>query len=110
MAEAINKYGDSTSPAHAPVALAFGILEDTSLFHWMETDGVGEPRIGLGEVDKTDRTKGWRAKMFGQAMRCISSGGATAAEHVHGGFDWDSLGNATVVDVMHGHFRCLSRC
>ena len=96
--EAMERWGDSEDPTKAGFPLAFDLKEE-NLFQWFESDGAGEARAENGEVDKFDRTKGWRARRFGNAMKFMMSHGVSASRHVHGGFDWESLGKATVVDV-----------
>lgn len=98
--EAMEKYGDSQDPVEAGIPLAFN-LEGENLFQFFENDGVGEAKASDGKIDKFDRTKGWRARRFGNAMKFMMSHGVSAAQRVHGGFDWESLGEATVVDVSY---------
>jgi hypothetical protein len=93
-----DRYGNSTSPAETAVALANFEGTATGLFDWFENDGVGELKTGDGKIDKSDRTKGWRARRFGNCLKFLTSGGGYASSHIHG-FDWDALGEATVVDV-----------
>lgn len=59
---------------------------------------MGEPELSAGKFDKFDRTKGWRARRFGHCMKFLTSGGGYSSAHVNA-FDWDALGDATVVDV-----------
>jgi 6-hydroxytryprostatin B O-methyltransferase len=96
--EAMERWGDSEDPAETGFALAFD-LKGENLFQWFDNDGAGEARGLHGEVDKSDRTKGWRARRFGDAMKFWMSQGVASSKHVHGGFDWESLGKATVIDV-----------
>ena len=96
--EAMKQWGDSEDPTEAGFPLAFN-LKGENLFQFFESDGVGEASAVNGKVDKFDRTKGWRARRFGNAMKFMMSHGVSASKHVHGGFDWESLGEATVVDV-----------
>jgi hypothetical protein len=74
-------------------------VKGEQFFQLLENDGASEPKASEGEVDKTDRTKGWRARRFGEAMKFMTTFGVSSAKHIHGGFDWDALGKATVVDV-----------
>lgn len=55
-------------------------LKGESLFEWIENDGVGEPIVVPegGMLDKSDRTKGWRARMFGNCMRMMSKNPASS--------------------------------
>jgi hypothetical protein len=89
LVESTDKYGDSQDPGQAAICLAFGLKDGENCFTLFDNDGEGE-------------MKGWRARRFGDAMRCLNSGGAHSAKHVHGGFDWKSLGKGTVVDVCLG--------
>lgn len=52
-----------------------------------------------GKLDKTDRTKGWRSRMFANCMKMMSNIPAFSMTNIHRAFDWDSLGKAKVVDV-----------
>lgn len=92
------KFGDSTSPAEAAVSLAHFADTKTNFFGWFNNDGVGEPKDSDGKIDKFDRSKGWRARRFGNVMKFFTSGSGYASSHVHD-FDWEVLGHATVVDV-----------
>lgn len=94
--EAMDRWGDSEDPAQAGIPLAFD-LNGQNVFYWAETDGIGE--YVEGGNPRNDRAMGWRARRFGAAMKHLMSGGPHASAHIHGGFDWDSLGKATVVDV-----------
>lgn len=96
--EQTDRFGDGTNPAEAAVALAHFEGKYASPFDWLENDGVGEPKLLGGKLDKSDRTKGWRARRFGNTMKYLTSGGGHSSSHVHG-FDWDALGEASVVDV-----------
>lgn len=98
--EAIARFGDSEVPEQAGAALAFP-FQGGNFFGWMERDGVGEPseEILAGKIVKGDRTRGYRSRRFGGAMQSLMSTGVHAAKHVNFGFDWASLGRATVVDV-----------
>jgi 6-hydroxytryprostatin B O-methyltransferase len=96
--EQTDRFGDGTSPAEAAVALAHFESKYTDLFGWMENDGAGELKISDEKIDKSDRTKGWRARRFGNTMKYLTSGGGYSSSHVHG-FGWDALGEASVVDV-----------
>jgi 6-hydroxytryprostatin B O-methyltransferase len=89
LVESMDKYGDSQDPGQAAICLAFGLKEGGNCFTLFEEDGEGD-------------MKGWRARRFGEAMRSLTSGGMYSTKHVHGGFDWQSLGNGTVVDVCLG--------
>ena len=93
-----DRTGERTSPAEAAVALALFEGKNADVFDFFENDGVGEPKIGNGTIDKSDRSKGWRARRFGNAMKFPTSGGGYSSSHVHG-YNWDALGEATVVDV-----------
>jgi hypothetical protein len=96
--EQTDRFGDGTSPAEAALALAHFEGKYANPFDWFENDGVGEPKMLGGKLDKSDRTKGWRARRFGNTMKYLTSGGGHSSSHVHG-FDWDALGEASVVDV-----------
>ena len=89
LVESMDKYGDSEDPGQAAICLAFGLKEGENCFTLLENDGEGD-------------MKGWRARRFGEAMRSMTAGAMHSAKHVHGGFDWQSLGKGTVVDVYLG--------
>ncbi len=84
--EAIRRFPDSTDPTQAAImmALAPDKVGTMSFFNWAAQEGEGEKR-------------GWRVRRFAQAMACMSTRGF--GSHINDGFDWDSLGEATVVDV-----------
>ena len=87
--EAMEKWGDSPEPAESGFGLAFGLTTEKgrdSVFDFIGQDGEGE-------------NKGWRMKRVGAAMESMKGTGAHDVGHIHAGFDWDSLGKATVVDV-----------
>jgi hypothetical protein len=85
-AEAIEKWGESPEPSEAAIMIAFGLRgKHKTFWEFMETDGEGEK-------------KGWRARRFGEAMRSLSTE-SSVATFVHAVFDWESLGEAIVVDV-----------
>ncbi|KAF2501388.1 putative O-methyltransferase [Lophium mytilinum] len=86
--DALRKYTDSQEPAHCGVAVNFypDAPSDTTLFNWFEAAREGEET-------------GWRARRFGEAMASFSETGSADIAHVNAGFDWDSLGEATVVDI-----------
>ena len=84
--EAIDKWGDTEDPSKAALCLAFGLPEGNTAFDFLQNDGEGEKQ-------------GWRAKRFGLAMSAMSKTGAFSSAHLHTGFDWPSLDEATVVDV-----------
>jgi hypothetical protein len=82
--ENIKKYGDGDGePGRSPAATAFfpGQEKEKTVFEWME------------EGD------GWRMKRFGEAMKYASTNRVLHDSRVNQGFDWEALGEATVVDV-----------
>jgi hypothetical protein len=89
-AEAIDKWGNTENPSHTALCLAFELKTGSTFFDFLQNDGVEEK-------------KGWRAKRFGLAMTSMSKIGAFSSKHMHKGFDWASLGKATVVDVCISH-------
>jgi 6-hydroxytryprostatin B O-methyltransferase len=92
MPEAVEKWGESQNPTEVPLALAFNLEEGTSLFDWFKNDGEGEK-------------KGWRARRFAACMAAMDGGGHDL-KYVADGFDWESLGKATVVDVSGISSQC----
>jgi hypothetical protein len=102
--QAIDKWGDSEHPGQTGFNLTFGLSEDYTCFSFFENDGTavnGDAKnedLEVGKIDKSDRTKGWRSRRFGNAMKAIMGGGSHASHHALQGFDWDGLGKATVVD------------
>lgn len=44
---------------------------------------------------------------YGRYMALITSGGPHDVNHVSEGYEWESLGDATVVDVCCRHFYCV---
>jgi hypothetical protein len=84
--KALDKWGDTEDPSKAALCLATELPEGGTFFEFLQNDNEG------GE-------KGWRAKRFGLAMTAMSKTGAFSSTHIHTGFDWASLGEATMVDV-----------
>lgn len=89
-AEALDKWGDTEDPSKTAFCLATQLPEGSTVFDFLQSDGEGEK-------------KGWRAKRFGLAMAAISKTGSFSSKHLHAGFDWSSLGEATLVDVCIPH-------
>ena len=85
-AEALDKWGETQDPSHSAFHLAFQLPEGSSVFDFLQNDGEAEE-------------KGWRAKRFGTAMTAMSKSGTFSSSHLRNGFDWASLGEATMVDV-----------
>lgn len=86
MAEALRLYGDGEEPGESGFNIAFGLPKDKSFFDFIAEDGAGDK-------------KGWRMRRFAQTMQSWSSGSSHGTHHIHRGFDWKSLGDATIVDV-----------
>lgn len=87
--EAIEKYFVGRSEAseetsHAPFSLAFPDMTVWSL---------------LANDEAPGKPKGYRATRFAEAMQAISKSTSVATEEAVNAFDWDSLGESTVVDV-----------
>lgn len=87
--EALRKYADSQEPGEVATALAFkgNWTANKTFFEW------------AGESEREGEAKGWRVRRFGQAMASMANSGSAKIDHINAGFDWDSLGEATVVDV-----------
>lgn len=83
--EALEKYGDSSDPKETGFHDAYG----KTVFQLFDED-VG-PKKG--------QEKGWRAKRFGTVMKVMNTSGAHSQHFIHEAFDWDALGEATMVDV-----------
>src|SRR5213078_3370011 len=88
LADALRLYGDSEEPGETAFSIAFGLPKEKSFWEFLATDGEGDKR-------------GWRMQRFAKAMQFISSGSSYGVERIHGGFDWKSLEEATIVDVRH---------
>jgi hypothetical protein len=89
MVETIRKFGDGDGhPGTSALATRFypDKGKEATAFEWIEKDGEGDE-------------KGWRMRRFGQAMNYAASDPSWDIIHINYGFDWDSLGNAIVVDV-----------
>lgn len=84
--EAIDKWGETEDPSNAALCLAMDLPEGNTIFEFLQSDGEGEKN-------------GWRAKRFSLAMAAMSKTGSFSSKHIHDGFDWASLGEATLVDV-----------
>ncbi|KIY00481.1 uncharacterized protein Z520_04166 [Fonsecaea multimorphosa CBS 102226] len=85
LADAVEKYGDSQDPTATAFNMAWNLEEGKGLFDWLENDGHGSE-------------KGWRARLFAQAMQAMDGGGHDRKYTIQG-FNWEGLGEATVVDV-----------
>lgn len=87
--EALRRYANSQEPGEVATALAFkgNWTADKTLFEW------------AGESEREGEAKGWRVRRFGQAMESMANSGPAKIDHINAGFDWDSLGEATVVDI-----------
>lgn len=87
--DALDKWGASEEPARSGYGVAMGLNPDDDkdcVFRFALEDGEGE-------------NKGFRMRRMGQAMESVKGTGPYRVEHVQRGFDWASLGNATVVDL-----------
>ena len=87
--EAMQKYGASEEPAKSGYGVAMGLNPNDDkdcVFRFVQEDGEGE-------------AKGFRLKRIGEAMECMKGYGPYHVRHVQRGFDWASLGTATIVDV-----------
>jgi 6-hydroxytryprostatin B O-methyltransferase len=87
MSEALQQYGDSEEPGEAALSLAFGIDPKGSYWRFLEEDGKGN-------------RKGYRMERFSQAVAIASQSPGLHMTHVNHGFDWATLRDATVVDVL----------
>ena len=67
----------------SPVDMA--MAHAVPVFDWFKNEGEGE-------------RKGWRARQFAASMEAMDGGGHDRKFTVDG-FDWEGLGEATVVDV-----------
>ncbi|OQU97665.1 hypothetical protein CLAIMM_03560 [Cladophialophora immunda] len=85
LADAVEKYGDSQDPAETAFNMAWNLDRGKGLFDWLENDGEGSE-------------KGWRARLFAQAMQAMDGGGHDRRYTLQG-FNWEGLGEATVIDV-----------
>lgn len=86
---ALEEWGATDQPAESGFGIAFGLdAKDgkDSVFRFVAEDGEGDK-------------KGFRMKRIGNAMEGMKGDGAYNVGHVHKGFDWSALGEATVVDV-----------
>jgi 6-hydroxytryprostatin B O-methyltransferase len=83
--DAIERYGDSQDPTEVALSIAWNLEKGKGLFDWFKNDGEGP-------------NKGWRARQFAQSMAAMDGGGHDI-RYTTEGFDWGSLGEATVVDV-----------
>jgi hypothetical protein len=107
--EVLHTVGETPESAECPL---MQMLDPTApkhrnFFDFAAVDGEGEK-------------KGWRMARFGGAMAHISSSGGADFEPLMAAFDWDALGEATVVDVggaaghdsiklaaAHPNLRCI---
>jgi hypothetical protein len=88
LVDTLKWYGESTEPFES--ATAYTHFRDSkevkTFFEWCDVDGEGE-------------RKGWRSKRFGEAMAYITGDPASNIKSIHTSYDWDGLGEATIVDV-----------
>ncbi|KAH8885611.1 O-methyltransferase [Thozetella sp. PMI_491] len=63
----------------------------------------------LENYERPGQPKGFRAKQFAEAMQALGDNSALAVEPVLAQFDWESLGNGTVVDIggSAGHISAV---
>ncbi|KAI9839066.1 MAG: hypothetical protein M1838_004401 [Thelocarpon superellum] len=80
MIETFDKYKTSIAPEESPVAVAFG----QSFFDLIKQDYVVATRVG-------------------DSMAWLAAGAAYDASHTVAAFDWEKLGDGTVVDVGGSH-------
>ena len=85
LADAIEKFGDSEDITQVAVSMAWNLEPGKGIFDFFKGDGEGP-------------NEGWRARQFAEAMAAMDGGGHDRRYTVEG-FDWGSLGEATVVDV-----------
>lgn len=85
-AEALDKWGETEDPSNTALCLAIDLLEGSTVFDLLQNGGEG-------------KKKGWRAKRFGLAIAAISKTGSFSSKYIYDGFDWASLGEATLIDV-----------
>lgn len=86
---AYDKYGESDEPTETATSLAFDFFADNpkaNFWTFLETDGEGEQ-------------KGYRMRRFAEAMVWVSGHKNDEDMILATGFDWASLGEATVADV-----------
>lgn len=83
--DAVERYGESQDPTETPLSIAWNLEKGKGLFDWFKEDGEGDK-------------KGWRARQFADSMAAMDGGGHDLKFTLEG-FDWASLGKATVVDV-----------
>jgi hypothetical protein len=87
--QAMEKWGDSMDTTETASQLYFDHLASNPGGTWwsvMENDGEG-------------KKKGYRMQRFGEGMSWVSGGTSSKYDYLLQGFDWGSLGEATVVDV-----------
>ncbi|KAF2101978.1 S-adenosyl-L-methionine-dependent methyltransferase [Rhizodiscina lignyota] len=84
--EVLEKYGDSQSIEETAIFAAYDIERGQTFWDFCETDGEGDK-------------KGWRMRMAADCLEAGSSAPTFSDSHVHAVMDWDSLGDATIVDV-----------
>lgn len=93
---ALKKWGDSLEPTETGCQLAFDYLASHPTESWwtfLENDGDGEGR-------------GYRMQRFAEAMSWVSGGMNDNYDYLLKGFNWGSLGEATVVDVGGSTGHC----
>ncbi|KFY09293.1 hypothetical protein V492_05544 [Pseudogymnoascus sp. VKM F-4246] len=87
--DAYDKYGESEEPTETAVRIAFDYFDkhpNDNLWAFLENDGEGE-------------NKGYRMRRFAEAMVWVSGHKNDEDMILASGFDWASLGEATVADM-----------
>ncbi|CAI6241297.1 unnamed protein product [Periconia digitata] len=83
--DALRKWGDSPYPAETPLGYTF--FPDTkdremNYFKWVNEEG-----------------NQWRVERFGKCMEHVTKNPAVRVNTIHDLYDWDGLGNASVIDI-----------
>lgn len=98
--EAYDKYGETDEPTETATSLAFDYFTKhpkDNLWTFLENDGEGEQ-------------KGYRMRRFAEAMVWVSGHKNDQDMILATGFDWASLGEATVADVSpHSNLQLLNQ-
>ncbi len=86
--DVLRKYGETPEAGESATMQLFrpNSPKDMNVFDFFAIDGEGTKR-------------GWRMRRFGDAMGLMSSQRGAESTPLLAAFDWDALGEATVVDV-----------
>ena len=100
----------SGASIHEVEAIEQGDVEDVTTCAWLRAFDAGH-KLGYKNMfdhianEGDGAQKGWRERRFGEAMTYYTGDAGFQTSNIHNCFDWDSLGDATIVDVSAAFHR-----